>query len=88
RRPNAYIGLERVEYAPNTTFPPIVNFPLSAFQIDTGGSRHITEDDRLWHKDGATVVPEERHIVVSKMRSTVLQFRAMDWGMEKCELHL
>ncbi|KZV85741.1 hypothetical protein EXIGLDRAFT_584994, partial [Exidia glandulosa HHB12029] len=89
RRPNAYIGLERITFPPNTTFPPIFNLPLATYYFgpdDT--SRTLTEDDRHYMTEGGMVFPEDYHVTVSAKRSTVMQFRAMDWGMEKCVLHL
>ncbi|KZV85751.1 hypothetical protein EXIGLDRAFT_775289 [Exidia glandulosa HHB12029] len=89
RRPNAYIGLERITFPPNTTFPPILNLPLATYNFSPDDpSRRLTEDDRHHMTEEGMVVPEDYHVTVSATRSTVMQFRAMDWGMEKCVLHL
>ncbi|KAH7097185.1 hypothetical protein BKA62DRAFT_717237 [Auriculariales sp. MPI-PUGE-AT-0066] len=93
-RPNMYIGLERVQYPANASdiFKPFKNWPLTAFQMNAGdakGSRKLLpEQDRKHFTKEGMVVPEDHRIVVDKKTSTIIQFRALDWGMENCVLHL
>ncbi|KZV95268.1 hypothetical protein EXIGLDRAFT_834421 [Exidia glandulosa HHB12029] len=89
RRPNAYIGLERVHFPSNASFPPILNYPLTTFQLRVGDkARKLMEDTKSERTVEGTVFPEERHTVLSTTVGTVVQFRAMDWGMERCTLNL
>lgn len=89
RRPNPYMGLDRVVFAENVTFPPISTYPRSIFQItNTDPSRALREDDRQWMSKFGTVVPEDYHFVATVAESSIIQFRSMDWGFERCVLHL
>ncbi|KAG2341077.1 hypothetical protein BDR05DRAFT_888803 [Suillus weaverae] len=35
-----------------------------------------------------TISPDDRKVHVTQTVSTIFQFRAIDWGMESCELHV
>ncbi|KAG1889971.1 hypothetical protein F4604DRAFT_1568427 [Suillus subluteus] len=35
-----------------------------------------------------TISPYDRKVHVTQIVSTIFQFRAIDWGMENCELHV
>ncbi|KAL6299315.1 hypothetical protein BKA93DRAFT_829974 [Sparassis latifolia] len=89
RRPNPYVNLDKVLQNVTYTFPPIVNFPPLVLQISTS-DRHRTmrEDSRQWHSRLGTVYPHDRHITVSHETSTILQFRNLDYAMERCVLTL
>ncbi|EJD46608.1 hypothetical protein AURDEDRAFT_113660 [Auricularia subglabra TFB-10046 SS5] len=89
RRPNAYIGLEKVTFPANATFDPIVNYPLATFQIETRDKRRkLKEADRQFLTVEGVVNPEDHRVLISRTDNTVIQFRARDWGMENCVLHL
>ncbi|EJD46590.1 hypothetical protein AURDEDRAFT_26830, partial [Auricularia subglabra TFB-10046 SS5] len=88
-RPNPYIGLERVGSLANATFPPLVTYPRSIFQItNSDSSRKLREGDRQWMSKFGTVVPEDYHFVATSTVRSIVQFRSMDWGFEQCVLHL
>ncbi|KZT07895.1 uncharacterized protein LAESUDRAFT_724363 [Laetiporus sulphureus 93-53] len=87
RRPNPYVNLDKVLRNGNYTFPPIMNFPPMVLQINTSDpQRKMREDDRQWRSSYGTVYPDDRHIVISSETSTIVQFRNLDYAMERCIL--
>ncbi|KAJ6547788.1 hypothetical protein DFH09DRAFT_843083, partial [Mycena vulgaris] len=58
-------------------------YPTLVAQIDEGKKGRVFEDDtRRYLSSIGSISPEDRRI------STVFQFRAIDYGMEICELHI
>ncbi|EJD46583.1 hypothetical protein AURDEDRAFT_164408 [Auricularia subglabra TFB-10046 SS5] len=89
RRPNAYVGLDKVAFPANDAFKPFHNYPRAIYQVTVGDASHrLTEEDRQWMSEAGTVVPEDHHFLVTRTRSSVVQFRAMDWGTEHCTLRM
>ncbi|KAI0945778.1 hypothetical protein AcW1_001920 [Taiwanofungus camphoratus] len=87
RRPSMYINLDKILKDVNDTFPPITNFPPVVLQISTSDPRRkMTEDHRQWRSAQGTIYPDDRHILVSAETSTVVQFRNLDYMMERCVL--
>ncbi|KXN85056.1 hypothetical protein AN958_11729 [Leucoagaricus sp. SymC.cos] len=85
RRPNPYINLDRITHV--SDFPPITNFPEVVLQMLLNDSRRpMKEDHRMQRTKVGTIYPDDRHIVVTREISTVLQFRHYDYAMEKCTL--
>ncbi|KAF8960216.1 hypothetical protein BDZ97DRAFT_1666087 [Flammula alnicola] len=48
----------------------------------------MREDDRSWRSKLGTVYPDDRHIVISEKVSTIIQFRHIDYAMERCVLNV
>ncbi|PCH44639.1 hypothetical protein WOLCODRAFT_139119 [Wolfiporia cocos MD-104 SS10] len=89
RRPNPYINLDKVLKDSNETFPPIVNFPPIVLQTAASGPRRtMREDHRQQRTKYGTVYPDERHILITSETSTIVQFRNIDYAMERCVLTL
>ncbi|CCL98325.1 uncharacterized protein FIBRA_00319 [Fibroporia radiculosa] len=87
RRPNPYVNLDKILQNGNYTFPPIINFPPLALQISTSDyQRKMSEDHRQWRSSQGTVYPDDRHVIVSPDTSTIIQFRNLDYAMERCIL--
>ncbi|KAJ7097072.1 hypothetical protein B0H15DRAFT_773529 [Mycena belliarum] len=83
RRPSQYIGFDKI----HRPFPPLTrqfkNHPLVLTQVDSRNGDVVFGEYLKKHAASVgTVYPETRHI------STVAQFRAVDYGMEICELHV
>lgn len=88
RRPSTYINLDKVLANSNHTFPPLTNFPQMVYQISTSdSSRKMTEDHKSQRTAIGTVYPDLRHIHITKEISTIVQFRHIDYGMERCTLN-
>ncbi|KAJ3571227.1 hypothetical protein NP233_g3892 [Leucocoprinus birnbaumii] len=86
RRPNQYINLDKVQH--NHNFPPITNFPDIVLRINTNDSGRVMEEDsRMPRTNVGTIHTDDRHIYVTPEVSTIIQFRHMDYGMEKCSLY-
>ncbi|KAI1784832.1 hypothetical protein LXA43DRAFT_1121146 [Ganoderma leucocontextum] len=86
-----YIGLTEL-YASgkvnSSTIEPILIRPRVSAQV------YVDEPDKLaprgerdyWHETWGTLSPNERHLHVTPNAHTIVQFRAIDFGMEDCRL--
>ncbi|KAJ3804458.1 hypothetical protein F5876DRAFT_53362 [Lentinula aff. lateritia] len=82
-RPSQFIGFDRLQHfsPPNQT--SFLNFPILVAQIDHLEPYKIYPDDSRRYTSGiGTISPDDKQI------STVVQFLAIDYAMEICELHL
>ncbi|KAF9457242.1 hypothetical protein BDZ94DRAFT_1240922 [Collybia nuda] len=100
-RPNQFIGLERINYTKHP-FPNVkmATFAGVIAQIDRSQPKYVYPvDPRRRSTYFGTVSPEDRNVLATnqasssfifrnKLISTVLQFRARDFGMEWCTLKL
>ncbi|KAJ6484014.1 hypothetical protein C8R45DRAFT_999949 [Mycena sanguinolenta] len=86
--PNPYIGLENAMLKDVTSPAPIMNFPLFLGQINMSDSAVADEDLYHWTSSFGTIYPEDRTFLVSSEASTIAQFRAIDFAMERCVLTL
>ncbi|KAI0775093.1 hypothetical protein BD413DRAFT_472031 [Trametes elegans] len=88
-RPNPYMYLDKLLVNTTETFPPITNFPQVMFQIDAADpSRLMREDERGRATYFGAVYPEDRHVLITAEVSTVVQFRNLDYAMERCVLNM
>ncbi|KAJ7585127.1 hypothetical protein C8J56DRAFT_829377 [Mycena floridula] len=86
RRPSQFIGL-----APYLNFSPtsFLSYPLVLSPVDETRPSVVLNNDPKRHLSSiGTISPEDRQLRVSRTISTVMQFRAMDFGMEICELQM
>ncbi|KAG6816783.1 hypothetical protein H0H87_003046 [Tephrocybe sp. NHM501043] len=89
RRPSQYIGFDTI----TRPSPPIArnftNFPFGVAQINADEPFKIFDahSTRFMSLSG-TVYPEDKKVVVVNKVSTIMQFRAIDYGMEICELQI
>ncbi|KAF8067797.1 hypothetical protein FPV67DRAFT_1415931 [Lyophyllum atratum] len=84
RRPSQYIGFDTIP-RPSPPIPRnLTNFPFAVAQIDSAEARKVfeTETKRYLSLSG-TVYPDDKKVI-----STVVQFRAIDYGMEACDVHI
>jgi len=89
RRASTYMNLEKVQRNNTDRFPPITGFSDILLQINPGDPlRTLREDDRGYYSQEGGIYPDDRHFSVSSVSSTVVQFRNLDFGMEKCVLHV
>ncbi|KAH9945107.1 uncharacterized protein BXZ73DRAFT_96098 [Epithele typhae] len=87
-RPNPYVHLDVLLQNATLDWKPFVNFPPVALQFKTSDtSRRLSEEGRDHPTDFGKVYPDDRHVVANSTHSTVLQFRNMDYLMERCVLH-
>ncbi|KAG2052018.1 hypothetical protein BDR06DRAFT_958385 [Suillus hirtellus] len=75
------------------TSPPIprelTSFPMSVSLVDRAAPGHVFNDYLAMRTTRAgTISPDDRKVHVTQSVSTISQFRAIDWGMESCELHV
>lgn len=89
RRPNPYPNLNSVFR--NTThdpFPPIVSLSQLLLQVYTSDpQRELHEETREHDTTLGVVYPDDRHFIISPNITTIVQFRTLDYGMERCTLH-
>ncbi|TFK23512.1 hypothetical protein FA15DRAFT_462935 [Coprinopsis marcescibilis] len=90
RRPSPYPGLGRVlSEEKHDPLGPITSLSQMLLQISVGdSSRRMTEDTSRQHDTSrGTVYPDDRHFIASREASTIVQFKTLDYGMERCILH-
>jgi len=89
RRPNQYIGFDEIQ-RPNPPVGRQLNtYPILLSLVDTASPDTVFEDDfatQMMHS--GTITPDDRIVRATPTMSTIVQFRAIDWGMEICELHI
>ncbi|KAJ7065981.1 hypothetical protein B0H15DRAFT_872526 [Mycena belliarum] len=89
RRPSQYIRFEEIPRPSPPTPRKFNNYPITFAQIDAADESKVFEEGLKAHMTPiGTVVPEDRRVLLTPTISTIVQFRAIDWGMEDCELHL
>ncbi|KAF5367790.1 hypothetical protein D9615_010507 [Tricholomella constricta] len=84
KRPSTYMNLEKLPFNRTLgTFPPIYNFAHILLQFeDADPSRSLREASRRYQSPVGEIYPDDRYFLTS----TVVQFRNMDYGMERCVL--
>ncbi|EGO00643.1 hypothetical protein SERLA73DRAFT_178509 [Serpula lacrymans var. lacrymans S7.3] len=89
---NSYIGLEELYRSGNVNashHDPIINIPRIATQVSNIEThKNFPEGEHQWLSDYGTLLPPDRHLQVSSEIHTIMQFRAVDYGMERCALTL
>ncbi|KAJ8091787.1 hypothetical protein PM082_021022 [Marasmius tenuissimus] len=89
RRPSPFIGMDNITRPVPAVHREFVNFPQVIQQVDAQQPKFVYDDDPLRYMSGRGLVsPEDRRVQVTPSVSTLIQFRAVDYGMEKCELHV
>jgi len=89
RRPSQYIGLDEV-IRPSPPIPvQFNNYPIVVASVDNHKQDVLFEvDARRFMSPSGMISSEARRVLVTDTVSTVVQFRAIDYGMEICELHV
>ncbi|KZT68641.1 hypothetical protein DAEQUDRAFT_692312 [Daedalea quercina L-15889] len=89
RRPSQYIQLDFVERPSPPHHREFDNHPILVSIIDSQHPQKVGEvDARRYMSHNGMISPAERHVIVTDTMSTVIQFRAIDYGMELCEIHV
>jgi len=86
-RPSVYVGLEKVKWSADRlkTVPDIANFPTIITQVSkTYPEKTFPLDTRRWLSDRGMLSPDEHQILITADVSTIVQFRILDYGMERC----
>ncbi|KAJ7107818.1 hypothetical protein C8R44DRAFT_533146, partial [Mycena epipterygia] len=85
--PNPYIGLDNAMLTDAAPAKPIINFPLLLAQINSSEPSAVYMQLTQWPTAFGMIYPELRHfelIYIIPQVSTVVQFRTIDFGMERC----
>ncbi|KAI6119791.1 hypothetical protein EV401DRAFT_1475292 [Pisolithus croceorrhizus] len=90
RHPTQFIGLDRIHRHLSSDAKPFVNKPVLSARVDEASpdKSFFDVDQRTYRTPIGTVFPEHHRIRLTSTASTILQFRAIDYGMEACELRL
>ncbi|KAI0259597.1 hypothetical protein BC834DRAFT_905354 [Gloeopeniophorella convolvens] len=89
RRPSAFIGFDSISRPSLPMHKTINTFPIVLTQIDETNPQKVFNDDAAQYLSPiGTIAAEKRRVLVTNAVSTILQFRATDWGTEQCELQL
>ncbi|KAK7001630.1 hypothetical protein R3P38DRAFT_2730461 [Favolaschia claudopus] len=88
RRPSQFVGFENLRRVGPPAAKSFVNFPLLLAQVDSSMPKQKSAPYTGVRTDIGTIYPELGRVVASKSVSTVVQFRALDYGMELCELRI
>ncbi|KAJ3753848.1 hypothetical protein EV360DRAFT_29548, partial [Lentinula raphanica] len=87
RRASTYINLHNINYTGRPKFAPIISSAHVVLQIDLHDShRTMHEDDRGYYSQEGAIYPDDRHISISPLVSTLIQFHNVDYGLEQCTL--
>jgi len=85
-----YVGLSelyRSGLVKSASYEPITNVPRLAAQISRAEPDKVFPDDvHRTMSDHGMISPGDRHLQLSREISTVLQFRTLDFGFERCSL--
>jgi len=86
KRPSQFVGLDRMQL-PDQAPEPILIYPNHIGMINrVEPSRAYSDDPVRWAELGGLVPPADRQFRVTSEVSTVVEFRAIDFKMEQCEL--
>ncbi|KAH9478941.1 hypothetical protein JR316_0009404 [Psilocybe cubensis] len=89
KRPSPFIGLEKLRRPSPPEPRTLLNYPEVIAQIDAQYPKKVFDDDpKRYMSHTGYVSPEDRRVAISPSISTIVQFRAIDFGMEQCELKL
>ncbi|KAF8433676.1 hypothetical protein L210DRAFT_3649499 [Boletus edulis BED1] len=89
RRPNQYIGFDKIPRPSPPVGRQLSTYPTLLSLVDSASPDTVFEDDfvaQMVHS--GTITPDDRKVRITPTMSTIVQFRAIDWGMEICELHI
>ncbi|KAF5339693.1 hypothetical protein D9758_014878 [Tetrapyrgos nigripes] len=89
RRPSPFIGFDTITRPVPVVERELINFPQIIQQVNKNQPYYVYDDDPLRYMSVEGLVsPESRQVQVTHQISTLVQFRVIDYGMEKCELHI
>ncbi|KAG9221717.1 hypothetical protein CCMSSC00406_0005630 [Pleurotus cornucopiae] len=89
RRPSQFIRFDEIKRPSPPVHKEFNNYPILMTQVDAAQKDKVFEDDvKRYMTTIGTISPRDRRVLITDTISTVVQFRAIDYGMERCELHL
>ncbi|PBK70035.1 hypothetical protein ARMSODRAFT_1018153 [Armillaria solidipes] len=89
RRPTPFIGFDNITRPVPPVQRELINFPQVIQQVNKDRPGFVYDDDPLRYMSRRGLVsPEERRVQATDKVSTLAQFRAIDYGMERCEIHV
>ncbi|RDB30233.1 hypothetical protein Hypma_007152 [Hypsizygus marmoreus] len=89
RRPSQYIGFDDIRRPSPPIARNFTTFPFTVAQIDAAEPQKVFDPDlKRYMALSGTVYPDEKRVVVANKITTVIQFRAIDYGMETCDIHI
>ncbi|KAF7799948.1 hypothetical protein EIP86_011191 [Pleurotus ostreatoroseus] len=89
RRPSQFMGLDKVSRPSPPQPTSLLNYPIVILPVDSEHSRKVFDHSPKRHSSQVGMItPEDRRVVVTDTLSSIVQFRAMDYGMEKCEINI
>ncbi|THH33316.1 hypothetical protein EUX98_g872 [Antrodiella citrinella] len=71
-----------------TNVPPTMVFPLVLAQLNQSDPDKSYIDTHSFISRIGTIYPSDRHVLVSPKESTIAQFYAGDYGMERCTIKI
>ncbi|KAF7357609.1 hypothetical protein MSAN_01357300 [Mycena sanguinolenta] len=83
-----YIGLDIAIHHDTSPLPPIVNYPILLAQVNAAQPHEVLLDTHRWNSSFGMIYPADRTFKVAPGISTIAQFRAIDWGMERCTVNV
>ncbi|KIJ64928.1 hypothetical protein HYDPIDRAFT_111615 [Hydnomerulius pinastri MD-312] len=88
-RPNQYIGFDKIPRPSPPTPREFTNYPILLSLVDAAAPEVVFEDEIAMRMvRSGMITPDDRKVRATSTMSTIIQFRAVDWGMEICELHV
>ncbi|KAJ7622538.1 hypothetical protein FB45DRAFT_753490 [Roridomyces roridus] len=89
RRPSQFIRFDEIKRPLPVQPKQLTNYPIVVAQIDEANKGRVFEvDTKRYLSPIGTISPEDRRVLLTNEISTVVQFRAVDYGLEICELHI
>ncbi|KZV71942.1 hypothetical protein PENSPDRAFT_629405 [Peniophora sp. CONT] len=89
RRPSQFINFDKIVRPSPPVQHDFDNYPILTAPVDSADVNKVFPvDSKQYMPNVGTISPRQLHVLVKDTISTVVQFRALDWGMEKCEVRL
>ncbi|THU90408.1 hypothetical protein K435DRAFT_728399 [Dendrothele bispora CBS 962.96] len=86
-RPNPYMGLGIASIKASSPKPgPFLNSPILIAPVNSSDTDRVYLDIAKLDTPYGQVYPQEHDFLIHKDISMILQFRVMDYGMERCTL--
>ncbi|KAK0469248.1 uncharacterized protein EV420DRAFT_1633669 [Desarmillaria tabescens] len=89
RRPSQFIGFDKIERPSPPKPRQFHNYPILVATVDSAAAdKAFGYDLKRVMSPAGTISFDEWHVIINQTVSTIVQFRAFDWGMETCQLGL
>lgn len=89
RRPSQFIGFDKIERPSPPKPRQFHNYPILVATIDSKAADNAFGYDlKRFMSPAGAISFDEGHVIINQTISTIIQFRAFDWGMGTCQLGL